>query len=520
MTRNRQSVDRLGQAGPTPGSSSRARRAARRAPLGLRRRAFRLREQQEQGGYFGDQSVSNDAVAGVGSITAGPFSNTTFVAQISRGFRDPTLSDRFFRGPSGRGFITGNPELEPETSLQLDLGARYSTRAVPRRRLLLPLPHQEPGRALSDDADRFVRVPQPRPRRDSGLRGGSAGQPRRRLLARSSPAQIGRGDALDDNANLDDISPDTSRSGSARRSRSKFIAFGRIAVYADDGRPGPSEIDAPGHTNLDLGASWTPQSPDRDPRSAPNLLNQDYYASPDPRFVAAPGINGSMTVAIKYREVRYVVRGTSLRTPTDSEDGADTVVVPVPVLVAYPCSSYNPPVQSNYLIREYPLQQGALEIAYIEEFFSEFPERKTAAEIIQRLAGARVPDPHGRSAAAGRRVGGRAGRRTRCRTSCASRRPIRSWSIWSTGCATSSSSRAGKILYNWLGATRLDWRGQGHFRALTEEQEVWAVAAGLRRGHRQDEEPLLRHARHARQPAVQRHQARAARPIRWSPRCT
>jgi hypothetical protein len=35
-----------------------------------------------------------------------------------------------------------------------------------------------------------------------------------------------------------------------------------------------------------------------------------------------------------------------------------------------------------------------------------------------------------------------------------------------------------RVLYNWLGATRLDWRGQGHFRALTEEQEVWAVTQG------------------------------------------
>ena len=35
-----------------------------------------------------------------------------------------------------------------------------------------------------------------------------------------------------------------------------------------------------------------------------------------------------------------------------------------------------------------------------------------------------------------------------------------------------------KILYNWLGATRMDWRGKGHFRALTEEQEVWAVTHG------------------------------------------
>jgi len=32
-----------------------------------------------------------------------------------------------------------------------------------------------------------------------------------------------------------------------------------------------------------------------------------------------------------------------------------------------------------------------------------------------------------------------------------------------------------RVLYNWLGATRRDWRGQGHFRALSEEQEAWAV---------------------------------------------
>ena len=39
----------------------------------------------------------------------------------------------------------------------------------------------------------------------------------------------------------------------------------------------------------------------------------------------------------------------------------------------------------EYLIREYPLQQGALEIAYIEEYFNEFPRRKTATDIVQRL---------------------------------------------------------------------------------------------------------------------------------------
>jgi len=40
-----------------------------------------------------------------------------------------------------------------------------------------------------------------------------------------------------------------------------------------------------------------------------------------------------------------------------------------------------------YQIREYPLQQGALEIAYIEEYFNDFPKRKDAGEIMQRLDG-------------------------------------------------------------------------------------------------------------------------------------
>src|SRR5690349_19685412 len=36
-----------------------------------------------------------------------------------------------------------------------------------------------------------------------------------------------------------------------------------------------------------------------------------------------------------------------------------------------------------------------------------------------------------------------------------------------------------RILYQWIGGTRRDWRGQGHFRALTEESEVWAMASGF-----------------------------------------
>ncbi|MBF8300298.1 MAG: hypothetical protein HW394_668, partial [Acidobacteria bacterium] len=39
----------------------------------------------------------------------------------------------------------------------------------------------------------------------------------------------------------------------------------------------------------------------------------------------------------------------------------------------------------EYLIKQYPLDTGALEIQYMEEFFGEFPRKKTAEEIATRL---------------------------------------------------------------------------------------------------------------------------------------
>ena len=39
----------------------------------------------------------------------------------------------------------------------------------------------------------------------------------------------------------------------------------------------------------------------------------------------------------------------------------------------------------EYLIKQYPLETGALEIQYIEEYFGEFPRKKAATEILTRL---------------------------------------------------------------------------------------------------------------------------------------
>jgi hemoglobin/transferrin/lactoferrin receptor protein len=255
-------------------------------------------QNENTGGFFGDRSISNGAAAGLAAVTAGPFANVTFTAQVSRGFRDPTLSDRFFRGPTGRGFITGNPDLEPERSLQVDLGARY---ASGRLRLAGYFYHYR----IDDLVERYDTEPDFfffRNRGRAQIRGfeveSQAGLGRGYTLELG--AQVGRGRALDDDAALDDISTDSISVVVRKAISDSLMVFSRIARYAEDDRPGPSEIEAPGHTNLDVGASWTPTKRFELRGSVKNLLNEEYYASPDMRFVAAPGINGSITALVRF----------------------------------------------------------------------------------------------------------------------------------------------------------------------------------------------------------------------------
>jgi len=49
-------------------------------------------------------------------------------ANISRAYRTPTLSELFYTGITGRGFIIANPDLKPETSLNLDAGLKLISR--------------------------------------------------------------------------------------------------------------------------------------------------------------------------------------------------------------------------------------------------------------------------------------------------------------------------------------------------------------------------------------------------------
>jgi GNAT superfamily N-acetyltransferase len=136
------------------------------------------------------------------------------------------------------------------------------------------------------------------------------------------------------------------------------------------------------------------------------------------------------------------------------------------------------PVSVEYHIQHYDLEQGALEIQYIEEYFGEFPRKKTAVEIMRRLSGrahiiliatAPLPDDPGSVVPVSFKVAHEI------------RVPESEPKLVDLMHRLSDyvQFQGRRVLYTWIGGTRRDWRGQGFFRALTEQQELWAIEQGF-----------------------------------------
>jgi GNAT superfamily N-acetyltransferase len=136
------------------------------------------------------------------------------------------------------------------------------------------------------------------------------------------------------------------------------------------------------------------------------------------------------------------------------------------------------PVSVEYHIQHYDLEQGALEIQYIEEYFGEFPRKKSAVEIMRRLSGrahiillatAPLPDDPGSVVPVSFKVAHEI------------RIPESEPKLVDLMHRLSDyvQFQGRRVLYTWIGGTRRDWRGQGFFRALTEQQELWAIEQGF-----------------------------------------
>ncbi len=253
------------------------------------------------GGYFGDRSTSNGAGSGFASVTVGSTAGISLTGQIARGFRDPMLSDRYYRGPTGRGFITGNPDLAPETSLQYDVALRY---VAPSFRVASFYYHY----VIDDLIERYLEPSLGpdnflfRNRGTARVRGfeveAQVSFPRAMTL--DIAAQVAEGRALDDNTYLDDISP--ANLSATLRKQFGERAFGQVraAYYSDDDHSGPTERAVPGYTMLDAGAGYRIARPLELRLQARNLLDQEYFASQDVRTILAAGRSVSVTANVKF----------------------------------------------------------------------------------------------------------------------------------------------------------------------------------------------------------------------------
>jgi hemoglobin/transferrin/lactoferrin receptor protein len=251
-------------------------------------------ETRNRGGLFGSRATSNAAVSGHAALTATLPGGLSGTLQAARGFRDPSLSDRYFRGVSGRGIVTGNPDLEPERSTQIDAALRFT--GAGRLRAALYLYQYR----IEDLIERFETAPSEFAFRNRGtarLRGAEfeveADLPGGVALHAGAQAATGR--ALDDGSPLADIPPRGLFVTARRAFGPRFHLWGRAAAYARDRRPGPTETATPGYAVFDLGGGVTLRPGAELRLVARNLADRSYPGSPDARAVLAPGRSATLS---------------------------------------------------------------------------------------------------------------------------------------------------------------------------------------------------------------------------------
>lgn len=76
-------------------------------------------------------STSDGTVVGGASLAYELFPTLNVIGNVGRAFRAPNLVERYFEGSAeGSGFQLANPDLAPETSLNVDLGLKFRTGRV------------------------------------------------------------------------------------------------------------------------------------------------------------------------------------------------------------------------------------------------------------------------------------------------------------------------------------------------------------------------------------------------------
>ena len=238
-------------------------------------------------GGSGHRETNHAALSGFVALRADLGEGLALTGQLSRGFRDPTLSDRYYTGLSGRGLVHGNPELRPERALQSDVSFRFGRGRTTaglhayRYRIRDLVERYEDGEDLyffRNRGEAFLRG------LELELRLGAPADRYHFDLA----AALTRG-AAGGGSPLDGVPPANFRAGLRRTLRARSFAEVVLFAFASDSRPGPTERPRDAYARLDAALGFGIASGAEVRLSGRNLLNAAYPISADSRAVLAPG---------------------------------------------------------------------------------------------------------------------------------------------------------------------------------------------------------------------------------------
>lgn len=257
---------------------------------------------RNRGGQFGDMSTSGGTPSGYLAGSFRPSDLWTVTTQVARGFREPTLSDRYFAGLTGRGFVVGNPDLEAETSLQWDVAAQ---RTMALTQVGLYAYHY----TINDIIERYRIVPDEddftfRNRGKARIWGIEAEGDI--AVGRTFAARVAlnwsRGEIVDEIADPypDNIPAPSAQVSVHHRPGAKWWwRVGYHYMFRDD-RPGPTEETTPSFGLLNASGGYSLPKGLELRLILKNILDKAYPASPDDDSVLGPGFATALVFAGKF----------------------------------------------------------------------------------------------------------------------------------------------------------------------------------------------------------------------------
>lgn len=253
---------------------------------------------RNRGGVTGDERRAATVLTGYAAGTLSLGGSWRATLQAARGFREPTLSDRYYSGVTGRGLITGNPGLEPEVSRQIDLAVRRDGR---RLRLALYAFQY----VIDNLVERF-RVTSTefayRNRGEAGIDGAEAEVEWEAGAGISMRIVYGqaRGTETEDDQPLDDIPERRARLSVGQAVGERlWWKLGYDLSWRDD-RPRPTEAVTPDHATVGVAAGVHLGEGIELRVLTDNLSDRKYPASADDDTVTAPGRSAAIYISGRY----------------------------------------------------------------------------------------------------------------------------------------------------------------------------------------------------------------------------